>query len=281
MLDAVLAVEDDRLWGRQDIELQSSRQSNHLRHLAWPALFREPQLSASRSVNLNLSGRPNGLWSKPSEVVRAVATQRQMLSKDRSPLGHYLNRLPFGDRKVEIPRASEEYFGHPASELSVSEAALRAGIPQGAECRRASTPSAPGLRAPKIRPPSHADDGSHRRSHLSVWLWPRCPSSAPRCRALGELARTLRCCHRAGMWRQGSVGAERAASCGSISRLDASEAGRDRHGASCRPASLLGESRTARAVVLANSTGEVPGYVGAARSGEELTAGPDECAPSR
>ncbi len=73
-------------------------------------------------------GRPFGPLSKLTEIVRAVALER-IFTKDEI-LEQYLNRVPFGDRIEGVARASEEYFGRPAGGLSLAQAALLAGIPQ-------------------------------------------------------------------------------------------------------------------------------------------------------
>ncbi len=61
-------------------------------------------------------------------MVRAVLLEERE-DKDWI-LEQYLNRVPFGGPLVGVARASEDYFGKPPSALSVGEAALLAGIPQ-------------------------------------------------------------------------------------------------------------------------------------------------------
>lgn len=73
-------------------------------------------------------GRPHGLFEKPLEVARAIELENRF-TKDEI-LEQYLNRVPMGNGIVGVARASEAYFGRPPSELSVGEAALLAGIPQ-------------------------------------------------------------------------------------------------------------------------------------------------------
>jgi membrane peptidoglycan carboxypeptidase len=45
-------------------------------------------------------------------------------------LAQYLNAVPYGNRAVGIEAASQAYFGKPAANLSLAEAALLAGLPQ-------------------------------------------------------------------------------------------------------------------------------------------------------
>ena len=56
----------------------------------------------------------------------AIKIDREMNKK--KILGSYLNTVYFGRGAYGIEAASNEFFGHPASEMTVSEAALVAGI---------------------------------------------------------------------------------------------------------------------------------------------------------
>ena len=63
---------------------------------------------------------------KAEEEVLAIKINREQ-SKDEI-LGNYLNTIYFGRGSYGIEAASQAYFGHPASELSLSEAAMLSGI---------------------------------------------------------------------------------------------------------------------------------------------------------
>ncbi len=63
---------------------------------------------------------------KAEEAVLAIKINREQ-SKDEI-LGNYLNTIYFGRGSYGIEAASQAYFGHPASELSLSEAAMLSGI---------------------------------------------------------------------------------------------------------------------------------------------------------
>lgn len=63
---------------------------------------------------------------KLKEAILALKINRQQ-SKDEI-LGNYLNTIYFGRGAYGIEEASKKYFGHPASELTLSESALLAGI---------------------------------------------------------------------------------------------------------------------------------------------------------
>ena len=126
MIDAVLAVEDDRFYQHNGVDLWALARA--VIYNVLPGHRLSGASTISQQVIKLVYGRPSGLWSKPSEVMRALHLE-QTLSKD-DILEQYLNRLPYGDQIEGVARASEEYFGHPASELTLSEAALLAGIPQ-------------------------------------------------------------------------------------------------------------------------------------------------------
>ncbi len=71
-------------------------------------------------------GETTSYVGKAKEAVLALKINREQ-SKDEI-LGNYLNTIYFGRGAYGIEAASEAYFGHPASELSVSESAMLAGI---------------------------------------------------------------------------------------------------------------------------------------------------------
>ncbi|MDO5060930.1 MAG: transglycosylase domain-containing protein [Actinomycetaceae bacterium] len=67
-----------------------------------------------------------GYLGKVKEAILALKINRQQ-SKDEI-LGNYLNTIYFGRGAYGIEEASQRYFGHPATELTISEAALLSGI---------------------------------------------------------------------------------------------------------------------------------------------------------
>ncbi|SDN36121.1 Membrane carboxypeptidase (penicillin-binding protein) [Actinomyces ruminicola] len=63
---------------------------------------------------------------KFKQAIMAIKIDREMSKQDI--LGSYLNTVYFGRGAYGIEAASQAFFGHPASELTVSESALLAGI---------------------------------------------------------------------------------------------------------------------------------------------------------
>ncbi len=71
-------------------------------------------------------GETTSYKGKVKEAVLAVKINQEQ-TKDQI-LGNYLNTIYFGRGAYGIEAASQAYFGHPAAQLSVSEAAMLAGI---------------------------------------------------------------------------------------------------------------------------------------------------------
>lgn len=71
-------------------------------------------------------GETTSYKGKIKEAVLAVKINREQSKSEI--LGNYMNTIYFGRGAYGIEAASEAYFGHPASELSLSESALLAGI---------------------------------------------------------------------------------------------------------------------------------------------------------
>lgn len=72
--------------------------------------------------------RPRTWRSKAIEAIRALQIE-SLLSKDEI-LEQYLNRAPYGGNLIGIETAARRYFGCRASDLSLGQAALLAGLPQ-------------------------------------------------------------------------------------------------------------------------------------------------------
>lgn len=264
LIDAVLAVEDSRFYQHGGVDFIALVRAFIYNILPGGRLSGASTIS--QQVIKLAYGRPRGLWSKPSEVVRAIRLEQE-LSKEEI-LEQYLNRLPYGDQIVGVARASEEYFDRPVSELSVGEAALLAGIPQ----------------APSVTEPRrHLDRSLARRSYVlhrmrvtgridevayqaaleevpqihqgeaRPWRAPRYVDSALRSYRRGELerdGRLLRTSLDLALQREVETVLRR-----QVTRL--SDRGVEQ----------------ASAIALANATGEVLAYVGAARRGPDHPAG--------
>ena len=205
-------------------------------------------------------GRPRGLWEKPLEVARAIELERRF-TKDEI-LEQYLNRVPMGNGIFGVERASEAYFGRPSRELSLGEAAMLAGIPQ----------------APSITEPRRHLDRARRRQayvleHLASMGW-RSEEEISRAAAQPiEIATSAPRPFRAPRFVDRVLTARRehgiasASIQSSLSWPLTDELGRAL-ASGVAPLRSRGASNAA-AVIVANQTGEILAYVGAAdESGE-------------
>lgn len=69
------------------------------------------------------------LLRKGQEIVLATELERRYSKKDI--MGMYLNGIYYGGSAYGIDQASKQYFGKPATELTIGESALLAGLPLG------------------------------------------------------------------------------------------------------------------------------------------------------
>lgn len=90
-------------------------------------------VSGASTITMQLAGmaapsRRRSWWGKVWQAFQARRLERHY-SKERI-LAEYLNRVPFGGKLHGIEAAAWYYFGKPAAQLNVAEAALLCGLPQ-------------------------------------------------------------------------------------------------------------------------------------------------------
>lgn len=147
VVKATLAVEDKRFHSHSGID--------------WIAIVRamSGNLRAGRIVSgastitmqtAGLSDEPRRTWlRKLRQAFRALQLERAW--SKRQILEFYLTHISYGGNVCGIEAASRRYFNKPARELSLSEAALLAGIPQ--------SPT-------RLRPDRHYGAALKRRAHV-------------------------------------------------------------------------------------------------------------------
>jgi penicillin-binding protein 1A len=127
MVKALLAAEDARFFDHSGIDIiriggallkdlsrgRMAQGASTLTQQLARSVFLTPEKTVARKLN---------------EAFLTVAIEREF-SKDQI-LTMYLNKIPFGHGVYGIEAASQFYFGHPAKELTLPEAALLAGIIQ-------------------------------------------------------------------------------------------------------------------------------------------------------
>jgi penicillin-binding protein 1A len=127
MKQAIVAVEDKRFFEHRGVDLRA------ILRAVWADIRNKSAVQGGSTITQQFI--KNAYVSSQSSVARklkeaALAWQlEQQWSKDRI-LTAYLNTIYFANGAYGVEQASREYFHHPASELTLPEAALLAGIPQ-------------------------------------------------------------------------------------------------------------------------------------------------------
>ncbi len=259
LIDAVIAVEDDRFYAHHGVDARASARAALT--FALPGRRMSGASTITQQVVKLVYGRPGGLWDKPREMARALRLEQRF---DKAwILEQYLNRLPYGDQVVGVARASELYFGVPASELSLGQAALLAGIPQAPSALDPRRHLSRALRRRRVvlarmRQTGRIDAATERQvadEPVAILQQPVRPWRAPRFVDASLEA-----------WRRGELTQRGGRIRTSLDLPTQREAGRIVRGAVRRHAGA-GVTNGA-AVVIANATGEVLAYVGAARTEE-------------
>jgi penicillin-binding protein 1A len=121
---AVIAIEDRRFmshWGIDPIGLAAAAWEDITTHHVTRG---GSTITQQLAKNLFLT-RDQTLGRKVQEALLALWLERNYTKEQILEL--YLNRVAFGHQKIGIEAASEYYFGHPARELTLAEAATLAG----------------------------------------------------------------------------------------------------------------------------------------------------------
>lgn len=126
LLKAIVAVEDERFESHSGVDLcaviRAASQNLHARR----------KVSGASTITMQLckmiDERPRTWRAKLIEAFRALQLEHQRSKPEI--LARYLNLIPCGGNLRGVEVASQAYFGKSASELSLAEAALLAGLPQ-------------------------------------------------------------------------------------------------------------------------------------------------------
>ena len=147
LANAIVAVEDERFFEHGAIDWRS---------IAGAAASDVHGLAAHRgasTITMQLARLreplSHSLLGKAAQAFRAIQIERRESKQDI--LLDYINCAPFGGNLVGAGAASWRYFGKPPSALSLSQAALLAGLPQ--------SPNGD-------RPDRHPDKAAARRNHV-------------------------------------------------------------------------------------------------------------------
>ena len=125
LLDAVIAIEDDRFWNHNGVDAKAILR-------AAVTNSRDGEVAQGGStitqqyVKNALIGDEKTINRKVKEALLAIQLERTS-TKERI-LELYLNTIYFGNGAYGVQAASQEYFGRPAADIDLTEAALLAGL---------------------------------------------------------------------------------------------------------------------------------------------------------
>ncbi|MCX5771326.1 MAG: transglycosylase domain-containing protein, partial [Candidatus Hydrogenedentes bacterium] len=128
VLEATLAVEDRRFYSHGGVDVRAVLRA------AWQNLRHGRVVSGASTLTMQVVKNGEGrLYRRtlPGKVYEAVQAVRLDARADKPEiLEAYLNTAPYGLNLVGVEAAARRYFGKPARELTLPEAALLAGLPK-------------------------------------------------------------------------------------------------------------------------------------------------------
>ena len=124
---AMVATEDKRFYHHHGVDALAL--SRAIGQMIWHREIVSGASTISTQTIRLVHPRPRTLKSKVIEAFRAM--QMEMALSKYEILEQYLNRSPFGGNLVGIRAASLHYFSKEPADLSLEEATLLAGLPQG------------------------------------------------------------------------------------------------------------------------------------------------------
>jgi penicillin-binding protein 1C len=147
LIEATLAVEDQRFFQHPGVDPIAALRA------VWQNLRGQRVSSGASTVTMQvvrLGGNYRRTWGW--KLWQAFAALRLERAADKDTiLTAYLNKAPYGLNLVGAEAAAQRYFGKPALELTLPEAALLAGMPKAPTT---------------FEPLSHPDAAKRRRDHV-------------------------------------------------------------------------------------------------------------------
>ncbi len=161
--DAIISAEDKHFWSHSGVDLPAIARAC-VRNLGGHRRSGASTITM-QTVRL-LDPRPRTFRSKCVEAFRAWQLEK-ILPKDRI-LELYINRTGYGGNLVGIEAASRRYFGKHADQLSLTEAACLAGLPQApSKYRPDRYPGKASIRADYVLQ-RMVEDGKAEASHAEA-----------------------------------------------------------------------------------------------------------------
>lgn len=130
LVDAVVATEDERFYQHHGVDTQGI-----LRALVIDAQAGNARQGASTITQQYIRNTILANQARDITIARKIremylASEFEKIYSKRDILGMYLNTVYFGDGAYGAEAASLTYFGKPAAQLTLAEAALMGGLPQ-------------------------------------------------------------------------------------------------------------------------------------------------------
>ena len=152
LIQATIAVEDERFYSHRGVDPLA------LARAAWQDASAGRVVSGGSTLTMQvcrmMDNRPRTWHAKIAEIFRSVQLER--LRDKTSIMETYLNIAPYGRNLRGVQSAAWTWFGKPAEDLSLPEAALLAGLPQ--------SPS-------RYRPDRFAERAKQRRDTVLRRMW--------------------------------------------------------------------------------------------------------------
>ena len=127
LIDATLSIEDQRFYTHPGTD--AKRVAGALVANYYAGRVKEGASTITEQLVKNVYQDPSRTFSRRLKSTLIALQLERKLSKDEI-LEAYLNEIFYGNRAYGCEAASQTYFGKHAKDLSISEAALLAGIPQ-------------------------------------------------------------------------------------------------------------------------------------------------------
>jgi penicillin-binding protein 1A len=127
VIDAFLAAEDDRFFEHPGIDWQGTLRAG----LALALTGQKSQGGSTITMQLarNVFLSPERSYTRKfKEMLLALQMEKELSKQEILEL--YLNKIFLGQRAYGVGAAAQVYFNRPASELSLSQAAILAGLPK-------------------------------------------------------------------------------------------------------------------------------------------------------
>ena len=126
LLKATVAAEDQRFWNHHGVDLAAVARAV-AQNLRGGGVVSGASTLSMQVVKL--AGQASNTW--PGKARQAVGALRlELRVKKDAILASYLNNAPYGLNLVGCEAAARRYFGKPAAELTLPEAALVAALPK-------------------------------------------------------------------------------------------------------------------------------------------------------